>query len=159
MLWDTVITRCVRSEVGGEDKALHVLRSQAPQIGFPIHPHTVHSCDYMDISMCGNMPKISDSLRSQAKPQHSSARNFSPEAPALLAACIQLPASLCSLNGEKNFVQGAVDKDSSIAVMSSSARTLGDETGMQLLHILNQHHGKLFVPSSANHNQVSAGGG
>lgn len=34
------------------------------------------------------------------------------------------------------------------AVMSSSARTPGDETGRQLLHILNQYCGKLFVPAT-----------
>lgn len=50
-----------------------------------------------------NMPKIRGSLRSWAKPQHSSARYFSPEAPALLATCIHLLVPLCSLNDEKGF--------------------------------------------------------
>jgi len=57
---------------------------------------------------------------------------------------------MCSLNGEKNSVQGAVDTYSNTAWISSSARTPGDETVRQLLHILNQHCGKLFVPSNAD---------
>lgn len=50
----------------------------------------------------------------------------------------------------KDFVQAAA--------MSSSARTLGNETGRQLLHNLNQYCRKVFVPSNTNQNQVSAGG-
>lgn len=84
---------------------------------------------------------------------------FSPKAPALVATCIQLPVSLCSLKDEKDFVQGAVDTEFNTPVRSSSARTLGDETGRQLLHILNKYCRKLFVPSNSNQNRVSAEGG
>lgn len=115
------------------------------------YPHTVHSCEYMDKPTHVNMPEIRDGLRSWAKPQHSSARYFSPEAPALLATCIQLPVPLSPWMMEKDFVQAAV--------MSSSATTPGNETGRQLLHNLNQYCRKGFVPSNTNQNQVSAGGG
>lgn len=57
-----------------------------------------------------NMPKKRDSFRSWAKPQHSSARYFSPEAPALLATCIHLPVPLCSLDEEKGFFLGSCDE-------------------------------------------------
>lgn len=121
-----------------EDKILHEEHRYCSATS-PIHPHTFCFYEYRDISTHGNMPKIRDSPRPWVKPQHSNARNFSPEMPALLAPCIQLPVSLCSLSGEKDFVQRPVDTDSNAWVMSNSARTPGDETGRQLLHILEQY--------------------
>lgn len=156
VLWETVITRYARWEMGGQSL---MLRAQELHKSFPIHLYTLCSCEYTDISTHGNMPKIRDSLRSWAKPQHSSARHFSSEASALLATCIQLSVFLCSLNGEKDFVQGAVDTGSNSAVMSSSARTPQDVAKRPLLHILNQYCGKLFLPSNTTQKEVSEGGG
>lgn len=59
----------------------------------------------------------------------------------LLASSSQL---LCAPWMVKRTLSKELWIQTNIAVMSSSARTLGDETGMQLIHILNQHCGKLF---------------